>query len=108
MPRAQRLHSIDLGDGRRSCGAWGRCWSLVESEKLDMCGDQPHLICLVASRTTTWPWRSRTWGGFEEAAALGPERPPIGAALPVPLESGWLEAFENTHRTCRRIINGEG
>ena len=21
---------------------------LVESEKLDMCGDQPHLICLVA------------------------------------------------------------
>ena len=45
----------------------GQVLFLVESEKLDMCGDQPHLICLVAIAHHNMAVEQQGLGHFEEA-----------------------------------------
>ncbi len=145
----------------------GQVLFLVESEKLDMCGDQPHLICLVAiahhnmavvhcveinqcvgctrqfftksflsdgaAVLAPIEQASRRWRGgrgddstrtlrkilistqveqqglghFEEAVVSAQNARRL-ARLCLSYSNRWLEAFENTHRTCAESLTLRG
>ena len=85
----------------------GQVLFLVESEKLDMCGDQPHLICLVAIAHHNMAVEQQGLGHFEEAVVSAQNARRL-ARLCLSYSNRWLEAFENTHRTCAESLTLRG
>ena len=77
----------------------GQVLFLVEEGLLDVCGDQPHLLCLVAIAHHNMAVEQHCLGHLEEAVVSAQNARRL-ARLCLSYSNRWLTSFEDTHRAC--------